>query len=100
MIEKISIAVNNYFSALEGGEVQAVEAGAEEVAVEAAPNAIEGESLEAPNVPAENSEYEEAVETGQALEAAQIAGVENAPAADIAEVHVHGEQPVPEAEEV
>jgi len=26
--------------------------------------------------------------------------VENAPAADIAEVHVHGEQPVPETEEV
>jgi transcription termination/antitermination protein NusA len=99
-IEKISIAVNNYFSALEGGEVQAVEAGAEEVAVEAAPNAIEGESIEAPNVRAENSEYEEAVETGQALEAAEIAGVENAPAADIAEVHVHGEQPVPEAQDV
>jgi len=94
-IEKISIAVNNYFSALEGGEVEGVEAGAEEVAIEAAADAIEGE-----NVRAENSEYEEAVETGQALEAAEIAGVENAPAADVAEVHVHGEQPVPEAEEV
>src|SRR5256885_10053605 len=34
-IEKISIAVNNYFSALEGGEVQSAEAGVAEVAVEA-----------------------------------------------------------------
>src|SRR5690349_13530172 len=96
-IEKISIAVNNYFSALEGGEVQNAEAGGEEVAVDALP---EGENVEIPNARAENSEYEEAVETGQALEAAEIAGVENAPAADVAEVHVHGEQPVPEAEEV
>jgi len=99
-IEKISIAVNNYFSALEGGEVQSVEAGVENVAVDALPAAGEGENVEIPNVQAENSEYEEAVETGQALEAAEIAGVENAPAADVAEVHVHGEQPVPEAEEV
>ena len=99
-IEKISIAVNNYFSALEGGEVQSAEAGVEPVAVDALPTAGEGENVEIPNVQAENSEYEEAVETGQALEAAEIAGVENAPAADVAEVHVHGEQPVPEAEEV
>jgi len=99
-IEKISIAVNNYFSALEGGEVQATDPGAEEVAVDALPEAGVGASVEMPNVQAENSEYEEAVETGQALEAAEIAGVENAPAADVAEVHVHGEQPVPEAEEV
>ena len=99
-IEKISIAVNNYFSALEGGEVQSAEPGVEDVAVDALPAAGEGENVEIPNVQAENSEYEEAVEAGQALEAAEIAGVEDAPAADVAEVHVHGEQPVPEAEEV
>ena len=99
-IEKISIAVNNYFSALEGGEVQSAEAGVEEVAVDAQSGTGEGENVEMPNAHAENSEYEEALQTGQALEAAEIAGVENAPAADVAEVHVHGEQPVPEAEEV
>jgi len=37
------------------------------------------------------SEYAEAIETGQASEAAVIAGVENAPDADVAEVHTHGE---------
>ena len=43
------------------------------------------------------SEYAEAVETGQGSEAAAIAGVENAPDADVAEVHTHGEeQPVSE----
>ena len=99
-IEKISIAVNNYFSALETGEAQTGTELIEGVAVEAAPNEIEGENIDVPLAHAENSEFEEAVETGQALEAAEIAGVENAPAADIAEVHVHGEQPVPETEEV
>ena len=99
-IEKISIAVNNYFSALEGGEVQGAGAGVEGVAVDALPVEGEGENLEMPTVQAENSEYQEAVETGQGLEAAEIAGVENAPAADVAEVHVHGDQPTPEAEEV
>ena len=102
-IEKISIAVNNYFSALEGGEGQGLEPGTEaqeSVAVDAGPDVLEGESIELPNVHVDNSEYEEAADTGQALEAAEIAGVENAPPADIAEVHVHGEEPAPEAEEV
>jgi N utilization substance protein A len=102
-IEKISIAVNNYFSALEAGEGQALEPGAEAqqvTAVDAAPNQIEGENIDLPNLHAENSEYQEAAETGQALEAVEIAGVENAPGADVAEVHVHGEEPVPDAEEV
>jgi len=71
-----------------------------EVAVEALPDVDEDANVELPNVHAENSEYKEAVETGQALEAAEIAGVENAPTADVAEVRVHGEQAVPEAEEV
>jgi len=95
-IEKISIAVNNYFSALEGGEAQSADGG-EEATPE---SARQGEVVEMANALAENSEYQEAVETGQAFEAAEIAGVENAPAADVAQVHVHGEQPVPEAEEV
>jgi N utilization substance protein A len=102
-IEKISIAVNNYFSALDAGEVPAAEPGAEAqeaVAVDAAPDEIEGENIDLPNVHAENSEYKEAEETGQALEAAEIAGVENAPDADVAEVHVHGEEPAPEPEDV
>src|SRR5438874_9775469 len=102
-IEKISIAVNNYFSAPEGGEGQGLEPGTEaqeSVAVDAGRDVLEGESIELPNVHGDNSEYEEAADTGQALEAAEIAGVENAPPADIAEVHVHGEEPAPEAEEV
>jgi hypothetical protein len=37
------------------------------------------------------SEYQENIATGQALEAAAEAGVENAPPADVAEVHAHGE---------
>src|SRR3954468_11578506 len=102
-IEKISIAVNNYFSALEAGEGQGLEPGTEaqeSIAIDAAPDVLEGESIELPNVHADNSEYAEAADTGQALEAAEIAGVENAPPADVAEVHVHGEEPAPEPEEV
>ena len=37
------------------------------------------------------SEYAEAAATGQAYEAEFLAGVENAPPADVAEVHTHGE---------
>jgi transcription termination/antitermination protein NusA len=90
-VEKISIAVNNYFSTLETalpetGETAAVEG------VEAGEPAAEVSAGEAPA-----SEYAEAVETGQASEAAAIAGVENAPDADVAEVHTHGEEvPAPE----
>src|SRR3989440_142290 len=61
-IEKISIAVNNYFSALEGGEGQGLEPGIEaqeSVAVDAGPDVLEGESIELPNVHVDNSEYEE-----------------------------------------
>src|SRR5256714_201189 len=56
-IEKISIAVNNYFSALEGGEVQSADSGGEEATPEAA---REAESVEMTNALAENSEYQEA----------------------------------------
>src|SRR5579884_2329842 len=102
-IEKISIAVNNYFSALEAGEGQGLAPGTEAqegVAVDAAPDQLEGQTIEEPNVQAENSEYTEAAETGQAFEAAEIAGVENAPPADEAEVHVHGEERGAGADEV
>src|SRR5712672_3654605 len=78
-IEKISIAVNNYFSALEAGEAQGAEAATEAqqaVAVDAAPEETPGGNIELPNVQVENSEYQEAADTGQALEAAEIAGVE------------------------
>ena len=97
-IEKISIAVNNYFSALDAGEAGS-EVG-DNVAVDAAPAEIAGENIEIPQAQVEISEYQEAVETGQALEAAEIAGVENAAVADVSEVHVHGEDPSPEPEEV
>jgi N utilization substance protein A len=92
-VEKISIAVNNYFSSLEAGENPA----AEEAALET------GEALEldaqaeqqtlvpgAGNAEADN-QYQEALDSGQALEAAAEAGVENAPPADVAEVHTHGD---------
>ena len=88
-VEKISLAVNNYFATLEGGGVAAIPEAGETAAVEG------GEAAEpvAEIVAAEDSasEYAEAVETGQGSEAAAIAGVENAPDADVAEVHTHGE---------
>ena len=88
-VEKISIAVNNYFSTLETGPVAAIPEAGETAAVEG------GEAAEpvAEIAAAEDAatEYAEAVETGQASEAAAIAGVENAPDADVAEVHTHGE---------
>jgi N utilization substance protein A len=94
-VEKISIAVNNYFSTLETGAVAAVPEAGETAAVEGADVAEPGAEITAAE--ASPSEYAEAVETGQASEAAAIAGVENAPDADVAEVHTHGEeQPQPE----
>ncbi|MGZ4830617.1 MAG: transcription termination factor NusA [Candidatus Angelobacter sp.] len=88
-VEKISIAVNNYFATLETGAVAAIPEAGETATGEG------GEVAEpvAEIVAAEDaaSEYAEAVETGQASEAAAIAGVENAPDADVAEVHTHGE---------
>src|SRR3954462_12838075 len=89
-VEKISIAVNNYFSTLETGPAVAAIPEAGE------PAAVEGEAAAEPAAEitaAEDSTSEnaEAVETGQGSEAAAIAGVENAPNADVAEVHTHGE---------
>jgi transcription termination/antitermination protein NusA len=88
-VEKISVAVNEYFASLEAGEgMPGGEATPEEAAVHEA--GVEAAAEEA------SSEFEEAAETGQALEASALAGVENAPAADVAEVHTHGEADVPE----
>jgi transcription termination/antitermination protein NusA len=84
-VERISVAVNEYFSSLEpgegmpGGEATPDDKALEEAGVEAA-------------VEEATTEQQEAGETGQAIEAAAIAGVENAPDADIAEVHTHGEE--------
>ncbi len=89
-VEKISIAVNNYFSTLETGAAAPIPEAGETAAVEGAEVAEPVAEIAA----AENaaSEYTEAVETGQASEAAVLAGVENAPDADVAEVHTHGEE--------
>jgi len=77
-VEKISIAVNNYFSSLEAGEAvveEGAEAAAEEPAVaeEAAPEAA-------------SPEVEEAAATEETAESLTPEGVESAPAADVAEV--------------
>jgi len=77
-VEKISIAVNNYFSILEAGEAvveEGAEAAAEEPAVaeEAAPEAA-------------GPEVEEAAATKETAESLTPEGVESAPAADVAEV--------------
>ncbi len=97
-VEKISIAVNNYFSSLESSEVAAEE--------ESALVAAEGAAAAAEDTVAEpsSSEAEEAAVTGQALESSGLAGVENAPTADVAEVRTHGDeisegQPAPAPEE-
>jgi N utilization substance protein A len=89
-VEKISIAVNNYFSTLETGPVAAIPEAGETTAVEGGEPAEPVAEIAAAEDAA--TEYAEAVETGQASEAAAIAGVENAPDADVAEVHTHGEE--------
>ncbi len=92
-VEKISIAVNNYFSTLETSPAAAVPEAGETAAVEGGAAAEPVAEIAAAEDAA--TEYAEAVETGQGSEAAAIAGVENAPDADVAEVHTHGEdQPV------
>ena len=88
-VEKISIAVNNYFSTLETGPAPAIPEAGETAAVEGGGAAEPVAEIAAAEDAA--TEYAEAVETGQASEAAVIAGVENAPDADVAEVHTHGE---------
>ena len=91
-VEKISIAVNNYFSTLETSPAAAVPEAGETAAVEGGAAAEPVAEIAAAEGAA--TEYAEAVETGQGSEAAAIAGVENAPDADVAEVHAHGEDQV------
>jgi len=118
-VEKISIAVNNYFSSLESGEAPA-EAPPQDVPAEAAAEA-EAElqptaDAELATAPADDQgpnsagqsgstagmsqtqdagfeSEKELFEEGQAQEAALQSGVENAPPADVAEVEAHGEHP-------
>ena len=92
-VEKISIAVNNYFATLETGPVGAIPETGETAIVEG--GAVAEPVAEIAAAESAATEYAEAVETGQGSEAAAMAGVENAPDADVAEVHTHGEdQPV------
>jgi N utilization substance protein A len=94
-VEKISIAVNNYFSTLETSPAAAVPEAGETASVEGGAAAEPVAEIAAAEDAA--TEYAEAVETGQGSEAAAIAGVENAPDADVAEVHTHGEDQVVDA---
>ncbi|MFI5090208.1 MAG: transcription termination factor NusA [Terriglobales bacterium] len=88
-VEKISIAVNNYFSSLEAGEA-AVEEGAEPAAEE--PAAAEEAAPEAVS-----PEAEEAAATEETVESSAPEGVESAPAADVAEVPTESDE-LPEGE--
>ncbi|HXB21919.1 MAG TPA: transcription termination factor NusA [Candidatus Solibacter sp.] len=95
-VEKISVAVNNYFSSLDAGQAAPAEgeAVADVDSAEAADSAAapEATGASAELQPQEKSEDAEAVETGPAHQAEGLAGGENAPSADAAEVHSHGEQ--------
>jgi len=81
--------VNNYFSSLEAAAPLEGEAPSELDTSESAPLA-EGDGTTAGEQQGK-SEYAEAEETGQEYEAEVLAGVENAPPADVAEVHTHGD---------
>src|SRR5579884_297296 len=111
-VEKISIAVNTYFSSLEAGEAAGTPAEA------AAPDAPEsqpaaettdaapaddtgpdsagqsGDTQGLSQIEDSNAEsVSELVEEGQDWEGAAIAGVENAPPADVSEVEAHERRP-------
>jgi N utilization substance protein A len=88
-VEKISIAVNNYFSSLEASAGAVIPESGETATVEGAE--VGGPAAEVTAEAAPASESTEAVESGQSGEAA-AAGVENAPDADLAKVHTHGEE--------
>ncbi|MBI2681922.1 MAG: transcription termination/antitermination protein NusA [Acidobacteriales bacterium] len=83
-VEKITVAVTDFFSAMETAATP-VELPSEDEVVEDA--GIAGALAEA----AAEATEEEA--TGQSLEAEAVAAVENVPDADQSEVHVHGEGP-------
>jgi N utilization substance protein A len=87
-VEKISIAVNNYFSSVEPGELAEAVGVSEEVApVEETAEPLPEDTGSEPAT----SELEEAASTGQALESSAREGIENAPAADAGEVHTSAE---------
>src|SRR5207248_1132520 len=90
-VEKISIAVNNYFASLEATQP------AEEAAATEGEAAAEVTAAKTEQPPDESaSELAEDVATGQALEADAVSGVENAPPAsedEQAEVHTGTEAP-------
>ena len=105
-VEKISLAVNNYFASLEAGEggggasnyedqPAAGEQGAmppDGVGPDSAGQSGDTEGLsEVADTQAES--VSELAEEGQDLEAAAVSGVENAPPADDAEVTVHERHP-------
>jgi N utilization substance protein A len=102
-VEKISLAVNNYFSSLEAGEAPAAEAASEEQPAVAGEQSDElgpdsaGQSgdLQGLSDTAEMApeSVAELAASEQALEAEAVSGVENAPPADVAEVHTHAEHP-------
>ena len=94
-VEKIFIAVNNYFSSLEPQGTPA-EASEGVVAVDAA----ESVNPDLPPGEPEKSEIAEASETGQTYEAEALEAAENVPDADVAEVHAHGEEHPPAGETV
>jgi N utilization substance protein A len=103
-IEKIAEAVNNYFSRLEGGATtvaaEAPEGENVEIAEESAATGLGEESAGQSGdntgletvASAEAESVNELDETGQGFEADVVDGVENAPDADEAEVHTHGEE--------
>jgi transcription termination/antitermination protein NusA len=109
-VEKISIAVNNYFQSMESGEAPA-EAPPQDVPVDQPTPDAElatvpaddegpdsagqsGSTIGMSQTPGASFESEqELFEEGQALEAGIERGVENAPPADAAEVEIHGEHP-------
>ncbi len=106
-VEKISIAVNNYFSSLEAGEGGGApsydipedqptgEGGPErpdDVGPDSAGQAGDTEGLSELEDSATES-VAELVEEGQGVEAAREGGVEDAPPADEAEVTTHAEHP-------
>ena len=138
-VEKISIAVNNYFSSLDAAAAAPVEAEvegeevaadasvadgdattasdegtpAEDVIAEESTEVLAGAEGEVPDkeiqsgdlselpdeAEASNESVEELVDEGQYFEAEVVDGVENAPPADVAEVHTH-ERPQVEGESV
>jgi N utilization substance protein A len=113
-VEKISIAVNNYFSSLEAGEgggpdfqgpedQPAGEPGGEELNVaplDAGENPVEGAPTGDPQAddvtgvqPVPHPDAEDLLEREQTTEGAVLSGVEDAPNADESQVTTHDQHP-------